>query len=546
MIKRFYTVVTILILISLSSFVSAQQVFRTTTTSVIPYLEYVPQDYASNSDKYPVVFFLHGISERCSNTTNIATLEAGVWTITKNGPPKLVKNGQQFPFILISIQLKNNYSTWPTAYVLEVINHVKTYLRIDERQMHITGLSMGGGGTWTMAEYYPELFATASPICGGYNAPSKACAIANENLPVWTFHGDADTTVPYSKTVSMVNAINACLPTPNPKAKLTIYPGVNHNAWDRAYTPNHTYHNPNLYEWLMSYTNIAKGSNKIPVTNACTDKSITGNSVVITAAAADTDGTIASYSWKQIAGTACTIANGNTASASLSNLAPGKSVFMVTATDNGGATDTDYVQVTVGGTGTAPLANAGADATLTLPTSTTSITGLGTDADGTISSYNWTFVSGPKTPVLTNASTARVTASDMTIAGNYVLKLEVKDNQGNTGTDHVTVIVNNTTTITSTNIKPIANAGSDITVYHPTTTATVTGTGTDADGTIVAYKWTQVSGPKASTLTNADQPIVSVSGLTMAGTYILKLNVTDDKGIAVLDKMVITVVAGSL
>src|SRR5688572_17309433 len=180
--KTLYSILTVVFLLGFSTLVNGQQVFKTTPTTVISYLEYVPQDYNSNSNKYPVVFFLHGIGERGPNSTSIATLEAGVWTIAKNGPPKLVKYGQQFPFILISIQLKNSYGTWPTWYVKEVIDHVKTYLRIDERQMHITGLSMGGGGTFGMAYDYPQLFATASPICAGYVSISKACNIAGENL----------------------------------------------------------------------------------------------------------------------------------------------------------------------------------------------------------------------------------------------------------------------------------------------------------------------------------------------------------------------------
>src|SRR5690606_36092758 len=124
---------------------NAQQTFKTTKKSVIGYLEYLPKDYASNSNKYPVVIYLHGIGERSANSTNPATLEGTINKVAKLGPPKYAKAGEKFPFILISPQLKSNYGNWPTAYVMEVIDYVKTYLRVDEKQIHITGLSLGGG-----------------------------------------------------------------------------------------------------------------------------------------------------------------------------------------------------------------------------------------------------------------------------------------------------------------------------------------------------------------------------------------------------------------
>jgi predicted esterase len=534
---RFYsTTICLCLCLGLSSFLSAQNVFRYTSTSIIPYYEYVPQDYGTNSDKYPVVFFLHGIGERTANTTDIATLEAGIWTVAKNGPARLVKLGHEFPFILISIQLKNNYSSWPTWYILEVINHVKTYLRIDERRMHVTGFSMGGGGTWSMATDYPELFATASPMAGGYNSPSKACAIAAENLPIWAVHGDADTVVPYTKTTNMVKAINACSPTPNPQAKVSIYSGVKHNSWERAYTPDNTYHNPNLYQWLMSYTNTITKGNKIPVANAGTDKTITTTSLSLQGAATDADGSITSYQWAKIGGPSCTMTNTSSSNLSLSGMAFGTYMFKLKVTDNSGATDTDYIRVIVDSGQNAPVANAGSDATITLPTSSAILSGSGTDSDGTISSYNWTFVSGPKTPTLTNALTKTLTASSMSTAGNYVFQLEVKDNVGAVGKDQATVVVKNTT-----NVFPVANAGNDVTITLPTSSVTLAGSATDSDGTISSYNWTFISGPKTPTLTNALTNSLTASALSIAGSYVFQLEVKDNLGAVGKDQVTVVV-----
>ncbi|NJM26593.1 MAG: hypothetical protein HC859_15095, partial [Bacteroidia bacterium] len=207
----------------------AQQVAKvTSTTNSIGYWEYLPPGYNSNTDKYPIVFFMHGIGERGDGTTQIGK-------VTANGPPKFAKNGYQFPFILISPQLKSSYGTWPAWYIDEVVEYCKTYLRIDESRIYITGLSLGGGGAWVYAQAYASKIAALAPVCGGYNSPSQACNIVNSQVPTWAFHGDADPTVNINKTTNMINAMLACNPAPNPAPIYTIYPGVKHNAWDYAY-----------------------------------------------------------------------------------------------------------------------------------------------------------------------------------------------------------------------------------------------------------------------------------------------------------------------
>jgi hypothetical protein len=516
--------------------VHAQQVFRTTSTNVIGFLEYLPANYHTNSDKYPVVIFLHGIGERGTNTTDPAVLQQSITSVTKLGPPKHVKDGTQFPFILISPQLKNNYSTWPSWYVMEVLNYVKTYLRIDERRIHITGLSLGGGGVWVAAQDNPTVFASASPVCGGYNSPSKACGIAAENLPVWAFHGDADTVVPISKSVNMVNAINACTPAPNPLAKLTVYPGVAHNAWDRAYAPNHTYHNPNVYEWLMGYTNTVNAGNKIPVASAGSDKTIYGSSTTVTCSATDADGTITSYRWKQLEGATVTMTNASTKTLSIASMTTGKYMFRVTVTDNNGNTDSDYIRLTVDLTNKVPVVNAGADVDLAQPSPTqnVTITGSASDADGTIASYAWKVVSGPVTPSLANTQTPTVTVSGLTTSGVYELSLTAKDDKGATATDKVSIIVN---------AAPVANAGADKSIELPTSTITLSGSGTDADGTVTSYLWSLSKGPAVPLLTNAGTKTVSISGLTVPGQYVFKLRVEDNDGVSDYDHVSIFVIA---
>ncbi|HEY0744636.1 MAG TPA: prolyl oligopeptidase family serine peptidase [Chryseosolibacter sp.] len=330
--------------------VSAQQIFKTTAASTIAYYEYLPADYNANSNKYPIVIFLHGIGERGPNTTDIQVLKDNIYKVAKLGPPLHVKNGTKFPFILISPQLKNNYGTWPSGYVMEVLNYVKTYLRVDEKKIYITGLSLGGGGTWVTIQDYPELFAAALPVCGGYNSTSKAYKIAGENLPVWASHGSIDDVVPMSRTVNMVNAINASTPKPSPLAKLTIYTGVKHNAWSYAYRTDHSLHTPNVYEWLMSFTNSTNKGNKIPIASAGVDQtkylSQTTTSS-ISGSATDTDGTISTYEWTKQSGPSATLSGTATKTLKVSSLKKGVYVFRLKVKDNSGNSDSDYVKIFV-------------------------------------------------------------------------------------------------------------------------------------------------------------------------------------------------------
>jgi dienelactone hydrolase len=519
-----------LLFLMLTVITYAQQVFKTTPTSVIPYLEYLPQDYNSNSDKYPLVFFMHGIGERGPNTTDLTQLEAAIWNVAKHGPPQYVQQGTQFPFILISPQLKNNNGTWPMSYIMEVINYCRTYLRIDERRIIVTGLSLGGGGAWTAAQTYPELFAAAAPVCGGYNSPSEACNIAGENLPVWAFHGDVDTTVPYSKTVTMVNAINACIPTPSPLAKVTIYHNVAHNAWDYAFRPDHSLHNPNVYEWMMSFTNVTNKGNKIPLANAGADKTMITTSTTLTGGGIDTDGSIASYVWTKLQGQGGVLTNANTSSLSVSGLSIGNYVFKLKVTDNSGNVDCDYVKVSVV-PNAAPVANAGTDQTITIPVSNATMSGSGADSDGSISTYLWAQTAGPSA-TLTATNTASIVASNLT-AGTYHFRLTVTDNYGATNSDDVVLTVNPP-------IIPVVSAGADKLVKLPTTSATISGSASDGGGgSIVSYLWTKISGPSCI-MTATTNTSLKLSGL-ISGQYIFRLTAKDNDGYSSYDEMILNV-----
>jgi hypothetical protein len=287
--------------------------------------------------------------------------------------------------------------------------------------------------------------------------------------------------------------------------------------------------------------------NAPPFANAGTDISVTlpADNISLTGTASDTDGTVASVNWTKLSGPAGgVIQSPSSISTIVGNLNPGTYVFRLTVTDNIGAIATDEVSVVVSGvsapspTNQPPVANAGADRNITLPTNSLTLTGTATDPDGSVATYAWSKVSGPsggnvQSP---NAASSQVTAM---IAGTYVFRLTVTDNNGAIGTDDVQVIVNPAPAAAG-NQAPIANAGVNITITLPTSAATLDGSGTDPDGTIASYSWTQVSGPAGGTIQAATAASTQVSGM-IAGTYVFRLTVRDNLGAQGTDDVQIVV-----
>ena len=257
--------------------------------------------------------------------------------------------------------------------------------------------------------------------------------------------------------------------------------------------------------------------------------------------ATDADGTIASYQWTKISGPAgYSIAAATLAQTSVGSLTEGVYEFELMVGDDDGAFDKDTVKVIVNAAAPppnqAPVANAGNDITITLPVNSATLNGSATDADGTIASYSWTRLSGPNTPAIASSSAASTSVSGM-IVGVYVFRLTVIDNQGSSASDNVTVTVN---APPPPNQAPIANAGNDITITLPTNTVTLFGNGTDADGTIVSYNWSKISGPAAYSIASPALEQTIVSSLE-AGVYRFELEVSDNGGLKGRDTIAVTV-----
>lgn len=203
-----------------------------TGKSKIPYLLYTPK--TESGKKYPLVLFLHGAGERGND--NSAQL--------KHGAPAFItpENQAKNPCFVIAPQCPKD-QWWPGENLDNVIDIFKKLARdprIDTDRLYITGLSMGGFGTWDALEKNPRLFAAAIPICGGGNP--KAAKLF-KRVPIRIYHGDADDVIKLNESQSMIDALDKAKAT---DAKLTIYPGVGHNSWTQ------TYNNPEVMTWLFS------------------------------------------------------------------------------------------------------------------------------------------------------------------------------------------------------------------------------------------------------------------------------------------------------
>ncbi|MDR1997375.1 MAG: hypothetical protein LBQ83_03540 [Candidatus Margulisbacteria bacterium] len=285
--------------------------------------------------------------------------------------------------------------------------------------------------------------------------------------------------------------------------------------------------------------------NKSPTANAGNDQTITlpANSVTLSGSGSDPDGSIASYAWSKYSGPGSpVISNSTSASTTVTGLQEGTYVFLLTVTDNKGATHSDYVTVTVNPVppppaNRRPTANAGGDQTITMPDNSVTLSGSGSDPDGTIASYAWSKHSGPGSPVISNSASASTTVTGLQ-EGTYVFLLTVTDNKGATHSDYVTITV--LPEPPPPNMPPAANAGNDQTITLPADSVTLSGSGSDPDGSIASYAWSKYSGPGSPVISNSASASTTVTGL-QEGTYVFLLTVTDDKGATHSDYVTITV-----
>jgi len=238
--------------------IDAQQTHETLIT-YDGYLLYVPKN-KPESGKYPLLLFLHGSGERGENLD----------LVKKNGPPSFLDEKDDFPFVVVSPQCPKGI-WWNAPSLLKILDQVESRLPIDKDREYVTGLSMGGFGTWDLAQLAPDRFAAIAPVCGGGDS-SRLCLI--RHIPAWVFHGAKDDVVSPNQAERLVKGLQQL----GADVKLTIYPDYGHNSWEPAYA------DPELYKWLLSHkrnekTPMLKKSDLVKYTGKF--KSATGETIIL-------------------------------------------------------------------------------------------------------------------------------------------------------------------------------------------------------------------------------------------------------------------------
>lgn len=195
------------------------------------YVVYVPRDY-DGSKPLPALLFLHGSGERGEDGLRPALVGLG---------PSLAVAELETPFIAIFPQARESWAAGSADALAAIaaLDDAATAYKIDPDRVVVTGLSMGGRGTWDMAAAHPDRFAAAVPICGPARTPT---ADGWKDIPVWAFVGDADR----DGTVLGMRAKVAALREAKVPTRYTEYRGVGHNSWDRAYA------DPELFAWMLA------------------------------------------------------------------------------------------------------------------------------------------------------------------------------------------------------------------------------------------------------------------------------------------------------
>ena len=196
------------------------------------YVKYLPKDF-DESKEYPLIFFLHGAGER-GDDLDVAM---------RHGYMKYVREeGKEYPFIFVAPQCPfDKYWGCYTESLIAFLEEIMETLPVDKRRVYLTGLSMGGTGSWMLAMACPEKFAALAPVCGsGIYWYGEAV----RDIPIMMYHGDCDTIVPITESINMLNEVNKR----GGNAQLKICYGVEHDAWNNAYGDDE------LLNWMLAQT----------------------------------------------------------------------------------------------------------------------------------------------------------------------------------------------------------------------------------------------------------------------------------------------------
>jgi predicted peptidase len=225
----------------------SKHTYQDTTGKILPYRLLEPLK-VEEGQRYPLVIFLHGAGER--GTDNEKQLVHGVPQFASETHRK------SYPCYLIAPQcaadkkwvevdwsaMTHSTPKEPSEGMRLLFELLDRFLKdhpVDAKRVYLTGLSMGGYGTWDAIARRPDFFAAAVPVCGGAD---EATADKVKHVPLWVFHGAKDTVVKPEHSRTMVAALEKA----GMKPKYTEYPDVAHDSWNPAYK------DPEMYKWLFA------------------------------------------------------------------------------------------------------------------------------------------------------------------------------------------------------------------------------------------------------------------------------------------------------
>ena len=300
----------------------------------VRYWIYRPESYYKNPGKtYPVLMFYHGLGELGQNDWDINKVLA-------NGPPKLISQGQEMEFIVVSPQAYNDgwgivrYGT--PGWLNEVLEQVKSTDRVDVNRVYATGLSLGGRAVYNIAGDEPgkiSAMLTASGVYDNYNT------CVSKNIPYWGFANDGDPVVGYNWNLARyIRDVNSCVPAPTMPHLTTVYSSGSHDSWSAMYGTN------DVYQWMLSKTKT-NPSNSVLTVSAGNTANITTNTFTFSSSSSSPNGSIIFYEWTKRQGPDVTIINPNSANASLQDIKKGTYIFRLFITDSNGASA--YADVTI-------------------------------------------------------------------------------------------------------------------------------------------------------------------------------------------------------
>lgn len=225
---------------------------RTLNLPTLPYLIHLPPDYAKRPhEKFPVILFLHGSGECGAGGEDLPKVRHGNLASIADSPQGLPGG---VPFIVVSPQCPV-HSGWSPYELERLMEEIDSKFRVDPDREYLTGLSLGGYGTWDTAIAFPQRWAAIAPIAGAGD-PNDVRRI--KNIPCWIFHGAKDRVIPVEEAIRMFSALVKI----GGRAKLTIEPQAGHNAWSQPY------HDPAFFAWLMRQRKSAPA--QAPATESAT------------------------------------------------------------------------------------------------------------------------------------------------------------------------------------------------------------------------------------------------------------------------------------